>query len=109
MRQAGVLAAAGLYALEHHRARLGEDHLKARRLAELLGQSKGVRPSGPVDTNIVIADLVEPAPTAADLVARARAEGVLLNSVGPRRIRLVTHLDVSLAECERAAAILSRL
>jgi threonine aldolase len=109
MRQAGILAAAGLFALDHHRARLGEDHVKARRLAELLGHAGGFRVSGPVETNIVIADLLEPRPTAAELVTRGRAEGVLLNSVGPRRIRLVTHLDVSLEQCERAAAILSRL
>jgi threonine aldolase len=109
MRQAGILAAAGLYALDHHRARLGEDHQKAARLGELLGNSRGFRLDGPVETNILIADLVDGKPAAAELVTRARDAGVLLNSVGPRRIRLVTHLDVSLGQCEQAASILSRL
>ena len=102
MRQAGILAAAGLYALEHHRARLVEDHANARRIAEKLGAE---RP----DSNIVMVDLRDGAPDGATFVARARAEGVLVNAVGPRRVRLVTHLDVDAAACERAAETLARL
>jgi threonine aldolase len=100
MRQAGIIAAAGLHALEHHRARLAEDHANARRLAELLD----VDPAG-VDTNIVMWDL---ATDAAPVVARARDEGVLTYAIGPRRIRLVTHLDVDRPACERAAEVLRR-
>ncbi|HKA90868.1 MAG TPA: GntG family PLP-dependent aldolase [Haliangiales bacterium] len=100
MRQAGILAAAGLYALEHHRARLAEDHANARRLAELLGVDTAT-----VDTNIVMWDL---ATDAAPVVARAKDEGVLAYAIGPRRIRLVTHLDVDRQACERAAEVLRR-
>lgn len=107
MRQAGILAAAGLYALDHHRARLVEDHANARRLAELLAASgRFLLDPAEVQTNIVIADLAPEAPSADELVRRARARGVLLNAIGPRRVRLVTHLDVDRAACERAAEIL---
>jgi threonine aldolase len=99
MRQAGILAAAGLHALEHHRARLADDHANARRLAERLGAAVP-------DTNIVMLDVKA---DAAEAVARARAEGVLVNAVGPRRLRLVTHLDVDAKACDRAAEVLARL
>jgi threonine aldolase len=107
MRQAGILAAAGLYALDKHRARLVDDHANARRLAELLaGPRYGI---DLVETNIVIADLLPGSADAASVVERARAQGVLLNTIGPRRIRLVTHLDVDRAGCERAADVLQRV
>jgi threonine aldolase len=107
MRQAGLIAAAGLYALEHNRARLVDDHANARRLAEMLASSSrfALDMEG-VQTNIVIADLAEGSVDADTLVARAKAQGVLLNAVGPRRFRLVTHLDVDRAGCERAARVL---
>jgi len=107
MRQAGILAAAGLYALEHNRARLAEDHANARRLAEKLGAVKGFRVEAP-DTNIVMLDLEAGAPDAETLVGRARGEGVLVNAVGPRRIRLVTHLDVDAKGIDRAAEVFAR-
>jgi threonine aldolase len=100
MRQAGVLAAAGLYALEHHVERLAEDHAHARLLAERLGQDPAR-----VETNMVVVDGV-PAPAVAEA---ARAEGVLVGQAGPRKLRLVTHLDVDRAGVERAADVLSRL
>jgi threonine aldolase len=100
MRQVGILAAAGLHALEHHVERLAEDHEHARLLAEACG----VDPAG-VDTNIVVV----PRADAAGFVAAARSEGVLVAAVGPSVVRLVTHLDVSRAEAERAAAVLARL
>ncbi len=100
MRQAGILAAGGLYALEHHRARLHEDHANARRLAELLDVDPAT-----VETNIVMVDL---ATDAAPVVARAKDEGVLTYAIAPRRIRLVTHLDVDRQACERAAEVLRR-
>ena len=100
MRQVGILAAGGLHALEHHVERLAEDHANARLLAEACG----VEPAG-VDTNIVVV----PRSDAADFVAAARAEGVLVAAVGPTVVRLVTHLDVSRDDAEKAAAVLARL
>jgi threonine aldolase len=100
MRQVGVLAAAGLYALDHHVERLAEDHEHARRLAERLG----VDPAG-VETNVVVVDDV-PAPAVAEA---ARAQGVLVGQVSDRRIRLVTHLDVDRAGIDRAAEVISQV
>jgi len=100
MRQVGILAAAGLHALDHHLDRLAEDHAHARLLAEACG----VDPAG-VDTNIVVV----PRPDAAEFVAAARAEGVLVSAVGPTAVRMVTHLDVSRDDAEKAAAVLGRL
>ena len=109
MRQAGVLAAAGLYALDHHVERLAEDHVAARRLWEGLRGAPHVQMAEP-QTNIAMIDLDPGAPLSAeDLVTRARARGVLLVTMGPRRVRAVTHLDVSATEVGRAAEILSEL
>jgi threonine aldolase len=100
MRQAGVLAAAGLYALEHQFARLAEDHEHAQLLAKRLG----VDPSS-VATNMVVLDDV-----AAPVVAEAaKAQGVLVSQVSPRRIRLVTHLDVDRVAIDCAADVLAGL
>ena len=100
MRQTGILAAAGLHALDHHVERLADDHAHARLLAEAMG----VDPAG-VDTNIVVVEHDD----AAGLVARARAAGVLVATVGPTTVRLVTHLDVTRADAERAAEVLAAL
>lgn len=91
MRQAGILGAAALYALEHHRDRIAEDHVAARRIAEALGAIEGVDVVPP-ETNIVNVDLPV---DAAKVVDAAKRVDVLFNAIGPRRIRLVTHLDVS--------------
>lgn len=100
MRQVGVLAAACLYALDHHLPRLGEDHEHAQLLAKRLG----IDPST-VPTNMVVLDDVE-----APLVAEAaKAQGVLVSQVSARKIRLVTHLDVDRAAIDRAADVLSEL
>jgi threonine aldolase len=100
MRQAGVLAAAGLYALDHHYDRLAEDHEHAQLLAKRLG----VDPSS-VETNMVVLSDVN-----APLVAEAaKAQGVLVSQVSPTRIRLVLHLDVDRAAVDRAADVLSEL
>jgi len=105
MRQAGILAAAGLYALEHQLARLAEDHANARGFAERIAEAPGLT-VGPVDTNIVIWDLAPSVPLdAAAFVARARDRGLLLNAMGDRRVRAVTHLDVSRAEVLRGAEL----
>lgn len=100
MRQVGVLAAAGTYALDHHVERLADDHAHAR----LLGEALGLDPVT-VDTNIVVVER----PDAAAFVARVAEEGVRIAAVGPRAVRLVTHLDVTQADAERAAAIFARL
>ena len=100
MRQVGVLAAAGLHALDHHLQRLAEDHAHARLLAEAVG----VDPAS-VDTNIVAFDHAD----AAGFVDRARSEGVLIGAVGPRTVRLVTHLDVTREDAETAAKVLAGL
>ena len=100
MRQVGVLAAAATYALDHHIERLAEDHDHARLLAEACGAD----PAG-VETNIVVVDR----PDAARYVAAARDEGVLIAAVGPRAVRLVTHLGVSAADAKQAATVLAGL
>lgn len=97
MRQVGILAAAGLHALDHHVDRLAEDHENARTIAEACG----VDPAG-VHTNIVVVDV----PDAAPVVQAARGAGVLVSAVGPRTVRAVTHLDVSAAQAKEAAAVL---
>ena len=106
MRQAGVLAAAGLIALEEMPKRLAEDHANARLLAERLAELPQVAIDlGSVQTNIVIFALKGGGHDA--LVARLRARGLILGTMGPTGIRLVTHHDVSRADCERAADILA--
>ena len=104
MRQSGILAAAGLYALDHNAARLAEDHAHARLIAErLAGLSGALLDLATVQTNIVIFRLGEGLPDAMAIAARAKAEGVLVSALGPRTVRAVTHLDVSRDDCERAA------
>ncbi|MGA2167656.1 MAG: GntG family PLP-dependent aldolase [Terracidiphilus sp.] len=103
MRQAGVLAAAGLIALEQGPGRLHEDHANARLLAEALSHMEGVEIDvDAVETNIVIFRLTGGL-SAAELVARLKARGVLASTLGPGAIRLVTHLDVDRAACVTAA------
>jgi len=104
MRQSGILAAAGLWALEHNLDRLAEDHANARLLAERLAGLPGVSLDlATVQSNIVIFRMEEGAPDAATIVARAQEAGVLISAFGVRTIRAVTHLDVSRADCELAA------
>lgn len=110
MRQAGLYAAAGLYALDHHISRLAEDHAHAKLIAQRLAASKRVLLDlATVQTNIVVFHLAADAPDAANVVARAKERGVLLFPFGARTLRLVTHLDVSRAHCERAAQILAEI
>ncbi|QCW51204.1 low specificity L-threonine aldolase [Nocardioides dongxiaopingii] len=100
MRQVGILAAAGLHALDHHVERLADDHAHARLLAEACGVDPAT-----VETNIVVVQR----PDAAAFVERATAAGVRVATVGPTTVRMVTHLDVTRADAERAAAVLSEL
>jgi threonine aldolase len=106
MRQAGIIAAAGLYALDHHVDRLAEDHLRARRLAEGLAELPGVGiDPATVETNIVIAEVADPA----GLCARLRDEGVLAGPADAHRVRFVTHLDVDDAGIDGALAAMRRV
>jgi threonine aldolase len=110
MRQVGILAAAALHGVEHHRQRLADDHANARRLAERLARCAQVQLDlATVQTNIVVFHLLPGAPDAASLVARAREQGVLVAAFGARTVRAVTHLDVSAAQCDAAAVTLADL
>ncbi|HNQ24447.1 MAG TPA: GntG family PLP-dependent aldolase [Phycisphaerae bacterium] len=103
MRQAGIIAAGALYALEHHIPRLAEDHARAERLATALAELPGVRLDPPtVESNIVIFELDPGAGTARDFVARLREHAVWMLAIAPQRVRAVTHLDVSDAGLDRA-------
>ena len=105
MRQAGILAAAGLIALEEMPWRLHEDHDNARLLAEAVAGCPGINLDlSMVQTNIVIFYLQHGA--AASVVASLKAEGVVCSAIGPKAVRLVTHYDVSREDCERAAELL---
>jgi len=105
MRQAGVLAAAGLYALEHHVDRLADDHRRARRLGEALAITPGFSVElDSVATNMVYADVADSAGTAAELVDHLSSRGVLITAVSANSVRLVTHLDVDDAAIDRALA-----
>jgi len=107
MRQVGIFAAAGLYALEHNMDRLAEDHANARRLAHRVAESPFVDlDPASVRTNILVFDLRDDGPDAATVVDRARRAGVLVFAFGPRTIRAVTHLDVSSEACARASDLL---
>lgn len=107
MRQVGFYAAAGLYALDHNIERLADDHANAR----LIGEKIAPLPQVELDldtlqTNILVFGLTDDAPDAPTVVARAREHGVQIMAFGPRKIRAVTHLDVSNAQCRRAADVL---
>jgi threonine aldolase len=106
MRQAGVLAAAGLVALETLVPRLAVDHANARLLGEALAGGRGVTVA-PVETNIVVATLEGQGAPA--VVAALRDEGVLAIAMDAQTLRLVTHRDVDRGDCERAAAVLGRV
>jgi threonine aldolase len=110
LRQAGILAAAGLYALDHNFARLGEDHVHARKLAERIAGLPAITLDlATVQTNIIIFRMGTAAPDAATLVEQAKARGVLLSAFGPRTVRATTHLDVSGEDCARAGEILAEI
>ena len=107
MRQVGILAAAGIFALERNIDRLAEDHAKARLIADALARSDQILiDRDRVETNIVVFQLAKGAPDAATVVAEARELGVLVFAFGPHTIRAVTHLDVDLQACRQAAETL---
>ncbi len=106
MRQAGILAAGALHAVEQHRARLADDHAAARILADTLRGAPGIE-LAPVETNIIV--LTTQNLPAAELARRAAAAGVLMNATGKQTLRAVTHLDVDASQVKRAAEALRRL
>jgi len=110
MRQAGIIAAGALYALEHNVERLAEDHANARAIAAVLADAApgAVKPDQ-VETNIVVVDLAGTGHTVPEVVAGARDAGVLVGGVGATQLRIVTHLDASAADCRTAAETLARL
>lgn len=104
MRQSGILAAACLFALDHHLEQLHNDHKNARRIAELLVKSpRVILDMDSVQTNMIIFDVDPDSPDAKTVVTRAQKLGVNFFEFGPRTIRLVTHRDVSTADCLEAA------
>ncbi len=106
MRQAGILAAGALYALEHHRERLAEDHRAARAIASVVASAPGARVDlAAVETNIVNIGLEGVRADA--VVEAARERGVLISSIAPGALRGVTHLDISAEQARRAAEALA--
>ncbi|RYY62133.1 MAG: aminotransferase class I/II-fold pyridoxal phosphate-dependent enzyme [Chitinophagaceae bacterium] len=108
MRQAGMLAAAGTYALKNNINRLSEDHLHATRIAEVIAQKEFVEMVLPVETNILIFQL-KPATTAPQLVEKLKHQGILSYAIAPNRVRLVLHLDISPEMVERTIDIINKL
>ena len=108
MRQSGILAAAGIFALENHRERLSEDHVRARALADGATELPGVQVMAP-DTNIVMLDFRERGSSAEEILAALADDGVLMVPFGPNRLRAVTHLDVDDEGIERALDALGRV
>jgi threonine aldolase len=109
MRQSGILAAAGVYALEHNIDRLADDHANARLFAQGIAAIDGVRlDPGMPETNIVFFDTTQSGIAPADFVAKMLEKGVRMGHIN-RRVRAVTHLDVSRADVERAIDIIGKL
>ena len=110
MRQAGILAAAGLIAMEHGPQKLKQDHANARFLAEGLAEIPGIKiDPGTVQTNILICDISGTGMTSTELSRKLAELNVLANGVGPQLIRFVTHLDVSREQCARALEIVASI
>ncbi len=110
MRQAGIIAAGALYALENHVERLGEDHRKAERLGQAVQQSAGLRLAAPrIESNMVLFHVNRDYGTAADFLRMLADKSVLMLAMGSHAIRAVTHLDVSDEEVDRAGRILQEV
>lgn len=110
MRQAGYLAAACLYALDHHLERLAEDHARARLLAQAIAEVPGLTLTPPeIETNLIWFEAGPPWTSARQLADQLRQRGVLVAVLGPRLLRAVTHLDVSAKDCSYAAEVFRQL
>lgn len=108
MRQAGFLAAAGIYALDHHVERLAEDHLHAKLLADVLGKVDFVATVMPVETNIVIFKIAE-SYTTASVLDSLKKSGILCGTMGPDSLRFVTHLNTDANQIEQAVQLIKEL
>ena len=93
MRQAGFLAAAGIYALDHHRERLTEDHRRAKEIGTVLAELPFVEHIAPIETNIIIFGIDEKQVTVAQFIEKLREKDILLMGMGKGKLRIVTHLD----------------
>lgn len=108
MRQAGFMAAAGIYALDHHIERLKTDHDHAKELAQTIQDKSFVKMVLPVETNIVIFELAEQLP-ARELVAQLKEKNILAYAIAPNRVRLVTHLDISTEMIEKTIDVFKKM
>jgi threonine aldolase len=108
MRQSGILAAAGVYALENNLDRLAEDHANARIIGEYVAGTRAEIDLSTVQTNIVIFRVPEPLPDAATVVRLAQEQGVLVSAFAARTVRATTHLNVDAAQCRRAGEVLAK-
>jgi threonine aldolase len=108
MRQSGILAAAGVYALENNLERLAEDHANARIIGEYVAGTRAEIDLSTVQTNIVIFRVPEPLPDAATVVRLAQEQGVLVSAFASRTVRATTHLNVDAAQCRRAGEVLAK-
>ncbi|MCX5907706.1 MAG: low-specificity L-threonine aldolase [Deltaproteobacteria bacterium] len=110
MRQAGFLAAAGIYALDHHIDRMDEDHRKAKKLAQNLAGIKNLRVNpDETETSRVFFDVSPAERTAQEIAAACREKGVLIHAPAKTRVRCVTHLDVSFDDVDRASQVLAKV
>lgn len=108
MRQAGYLAAAGIFALQHHISRLSEDHVHAQMIASAIAEKKFVQLILPVETNIIIFELNDSI-TAPALVEKLRTNQILAYAISPNRVRLVVHLDISRDMVNKAIEVFRKL
>jgi threonine aldolase len=108
MRQAGFLAAAGIYALQHHIARLKDDHAHASQIAAAIAQKKFTEKVLPVETNIIIFEVKKPL-TAPELVERLKQDNILCYAIAPDRVRLVVHLDITKQMVTRTVEVIDSL
>ncbi len=110
MRQVGIIAAAGIYAMDHHLGRLKEDHQNAKRLAVGLKELKGISIDPKyVETNIVIFDVADTGLDASQVTKEMKKEGILIHAFGKTQIRLVTHLDVNSGDIEKALKAFAKI
>jgi threonine aldolase len=108
MRQAGFLAAAGMFAMENNINRLAEDHAHAQQLAEALGKCDWVGEIMPVETNIVIFEVVSPR-NITEIIAALSAKQIRVSAMSDKHIRMVTHLDVTQEMIQYTAQVLSSI
>ena len=110
MRQSGILAEAGLYALENNLLRLAVDHTNAKNLAIGMNRLDGITiDMESVETNIIIADIASDLMSADQFQARLEQANVHCFSIAPQRVRLVTHLDVSAEQCQKALELIQKV